>query len=139
MYCHDKVNYSSFVDSNQLPSRTRSYSTATRVFWFRFWILPELSCPFRWTRVTEALGMRLVALRCRKQVWILLMLLRCFSCFHAWVLYDQLERILDHRIYYTCCAENSVVNKRVLFVTIEYMSQVFKFFNILNLVSRNVQ
>ena len=26
-------------------SRTRSYSTGTRVFWFRFWIIPEPSAP----------------------------------------------------------------------------------------------
>ena len=31
--------------SNRLPSRTRSYSTGTRVFWFRFWIIPEPPAP----------------------------------------------------------------------------------------------
>ena len=30
---------------NRLPSRTRSDSTGTRVFWFRFWILPEPLVP----------------------------------------------------------------------------------------------
>ena len=28
-----------------LPSRTRSYLTGTRVFWFRFWIIPEPPAP----------------------------------------------------------------------------------------------
>ena len=31
--------------SNRLPSRTRNYSTGTRVFWFRFWIIPEPPAP----------------------------------------------------------------------------------------------
>ena len=51
--------------SNRTPSRTRSHSTGTRVFWFRFWILPEPLAPVRWTRVTEALGTRLVSLSCK--------------------------------------------------------------------------
>ena len=41
---------------DRLLSCTRSYSTGTRVFWFQFWIIPELPRPFRWTRVTEVLG-----------------------------------------------------------------------------------
>ena len=30
---------------NRLPSRTRSYSTGSRVFWFQFWIIPEPPAP----------------------------------------------------------------------------------------------
>ena len=30
---------------NRLPSRTRSYSTGSRVFWFQFWIILEPPAP----------------------------------------------------------------------------------------------
>ena len=30
---------------NRLPSRTRSYSTGSTVFWFQFWIIPEPPAP----------------------------------------------------------------------------------------------